>query len=449
MERRRTAVIGAALVLRVALDLAGVGGVPTVPVAGALVAVVALAAGNDLFAGIRHRSSAAIAGFAGILVLSALRTDTLSPYWLGLYLSPFVVYLAARSVQREAAWRWTWMVGAVATVPLLLDLLALATGQPADHVVNGYPRLLGAYANPHSHAVALAVFASIGLLWLEVETDRMRGVGAALLVVSLAFLGLTWVRTAMLMLAVHTAVFLALRRRWPWLAVGAGLAVVAFLASPGLRDRFGDLVAVLSGTAPEQGWGAVGSWRFAIWQDAVAKFSETGRWLTGLGLGAHHTLHKDLDPHSEVLTLLFQAGVLAPALWYLALGTAVAEAVAGRGQDGSNRAMAFGDHAIAWGIAIGLAAPISNDVLPRMTLVWWVFAGLGASARGVGSTLHDQPGSEGGGQRDGQVVVDPLGEQLGDGPEQRGHQGDLEAVLGVEQQQDEPGGQGSEGGEGQ
>jgi len=147
------------------------------------------------------------------------------------------------------------------------------------------------------------------------------------------------------------------------------------VTSAELQERFADVVAVLTASAPDQGWLSLGSWRGRIWIETTETFLGHGPWtaLTGLGLGEHIGLHKDLGPHSEILSLWFQAGVLAPLLWLaLVLGAALAV--------GQLPRHPVRDHAIALGVAVALTAPLSNDVLTRQTLVWWTFAVLGAAS---------------------------------------------------------------------
>jgi hypothetical protein len=389
------------LAARVLLDLAhasGVGGLATVASAVVLLGMLGLVV-LALRDRVYHPAVYAIAPLVAVLT-QAGSPDLASGRWLALFLGPAVVLLATAAWTGPLdGWRWSHWVAGAALIPLVWDGWAWLTGQPASFVLNDYPRLLGGYANPHTHAVALAVFVSIGLLWAEAGRGRERWLGAGLAAVALLFLGLTWVRTAMLMVVVQGVVYLWLQGRRRWLLSGAVLVLVLVLAIPGLRDRFFDIGLLLSGTPPEGGWGAIGSWRFRIWAESFAAFAEHGpmAWLFGLGLGAQHTLHKHLDPHSEVLALLYQAGVLAPFCWYAMI---VIAGWAARPTGVGGRADAFRAHAVGWAAAVGFCAPISNDVLTRVTLTWWVFAALGAASG------KREPGAHSSGERDREVVVD-------------------------------------------
>lgn len=440
--QRLGAVIGAALVTRVLLDLSG--GDVGAPVSGALLLLVGGLALSPRAAPAPRSVVLAAAAFGLLLLLAAARgTDPL--YWTALYGGPAVLALAASRLPTDHGPRWATALALAAALTLAWDAVALATGQPATFVLNGYPRLLGGYANPHTHAVALALFASLGAVGLEVAPSRARPAAAGLLVLSTAFLGFTWVRTAMLMLTVQLVAWLALRGHRKPLAALPVLALLALALSPGLRDRFSDVAAVLSGTAPDGGWAALGSYRGAIWAECWATFSAHGpsALLVGLGTGAHHGLHpKGLDPHSEWLTLWAQGGVLLPVAWYALLATLGVRAVQLAPTRPTVAQQALAHHAAAWALALALTAPLSNDVLPRATLGWAVFALLGLSAGG-------QPGPEGRRHRDGQVVVDAEGEQLGSRPEDGSDQRDLEAQLRVPEGRGGPGRREAEGHEGQ
>ena len=412
MELPVARILGVCLAVRVLGDLAhGVGGGGLAVGFSGLTVLVALGLVlREGLAGRRPTGWLPVALFAAVLLQAADPSlDTVRS--LMLYLGPPALFLvAARWGNPGWGWRWSRGLAIAATVPLAWNLAAWLSGQPAANVLNDYPRLLGGYASPHAHAVAMAVFVSIGLLWAEGGRGRERGIGAALLVAAATCLLLTWVRTALLMVSVQAAVYLWLRGRRRWVLLGSAPALVLALSIPGVADRFSDIGRVLSGTAPPDGWSAIGSFRIGIWADMLTAFVEHGvaAWGVGLGLGEHHSLHRGLDPHNDVLTLLFQAGVLAPVLWYAVLGRA---GWASRPIGDAVRGDAFRAHAVAWAVAVAVCAPLSNDVLSRVTLGWWVFAALGAASG------KDEPRSDGGGQGNGEVVVDPSGEDLGGGAE--------------------------------
>lgn len=373
--------IGLGLVARVWLDLAPGLGLPwlAAPLSALLLILVAVAVDwRDPAALVREEPWAA--AFAVVIGLAAIRSDD-PLYWTGLLLGPPLLLVAAGQAGVEAGRTWAGWVAAAAVVPVVWALVAWVAGQPAEHVVNGYPRLLGGYGSPHAHATALVAFAAIGLWWTRdprVEVSRLAWV--ALGVVGALMLA-TWVRTALGMVAVACAVVAARNGRWRELGGATALAVVVVAVVPGLRDRFGELAAALAGRPPTGGWGAFGSFRGTIWVDAWRSFLEHGPLAVGagLGLGAHQGLHRDLDPHSDLSSLWFQAGLLAPVTWLGMVGHAARRAL--RGPD-----RAFGEVAAALAVAMVVAAPFSNDVLPRATLTWWAFAALG-SAKGRSGAL--------------------------------------------------------------
>jgi hypothetical protein len=68
-----------------------------------------------------------------------------------------------------------------------------------------------------------------------------------------------------------------------------------------------------------------------------------------------------------------QGGVLMSVTWFALVGACTLHAH-------KLPSHPMRDHAVGWGVAILLCAPLSNDVLTRVTLVWWVFAVLGAAS---------------------------------------------------------------------
>jgi hypothetical protein len=167
----------------------------------------------------------------------------------------------------------------------------------------------------------------------------------------------------MLLAGIAVAVGLG-RRRSSALWVLAALGSIAAVGA--LRSRFADVLAVLTWTPPEGGWEALGSFRVAIWTDAVTGWVAQGPIVVilGRGLGGQMGLHRHLDPHSELLSLLFQVGV-AGTLVYLGLLGWLA------------RALLRSEHRhapLALGLLVGAAVVglVGNDVLLRPTVVWWI-----------------------------------------------------------------------------
>jgi len=321
------------------------------------------------------------------IVIGAFRApSTLGALTYGTHLALPVLWLAALAahpLQTRVVASWV----AIAGVPMVAGLGFAALGQPDAHVLHGWPRLVSGYGNVHTHAgVAVVVLISAGGLRLA-----GRRWAAAVMLAAVVCLALTFVRTAWLW-AVLSAVGLALaRRRWRWVAVAVFVGALLLLAS----GRFTDVVAVLLGTAPPGGWHAVGSFRGHIWSDSLASFWRGGagdRWL-GRGLGGHLGLHRHLEPHSGVLSLLFQLGPIGVVLW-AAWGAVTLRALWGRAAEDTEHGWVA---AVAFGLLLGAlaTAPLSNDWLARVTVQAWVWGAVGvAMARepaGTGATARPAP----------------------------------------------------------
>lgn len=352
--------------LRLAADLAWAvrlpGGWSGSQLAGGALALVALVAAAPTLGRIPGRPVAAAAGI--LLAVGAARASS----WPA----------AAANALHLAAPFGVWALGFTAGRPAIEDtwrraawapLLASAAAAPfvGPVVLDGWPRIVGAYGNLHGAATASAVVAASA--WLAAPRAP-RGPTVALALLATALLAGTLVRGPVVFLL--AALVLGGTSRWHR-AAAAALA----LASGGLvASRGSDLGAIVTGTPPPGGWGALGSHRLRIWGEATATFLSGPPLdvVVGRGLGGQLGLHRHLDPHQELLSLWFQLGVAGPLTW-IAAGLLAARAAG----PGPARGLV---------LATGLLSLLGNDVLYRPSLLWWVAgaAGLAAGARAVGGT---------------------------------------------------------------
>lgn len=370
MSQNWTRLLGGALCVRLVLDWTPFAGLRSALSAVILLGVIVCLV--QMRARLRNAPLLPwVIAFSFLVAANGLRATDDPVRWMALYIGPWLMLLAGSLAPSDAWWRWSRALMWLAIPAFVWALWGLAAGQPATFILNGYPRLLGAYANPHGHALMLVLWASVGVLWV----DRRQGgewLGAIVAFVAVVLLTFTWVRTAMLMLAIQGTVFFLLRGRRAPLIVGMVLLALTFGLSSGLQERFSDVFAVLSGQAPDAGWGAIGSHRVDIWREILTSFLALG-WsakLLGLGLGAHHGFHKALDPHSEVLALWIQLGVLGPVAWWGGLFR-FAWQLRRRSED------PLRCFALSWLVSILITAPISNEVLNRVTFAWWIWATIG------------------------------------------------------------------------
>jgi O-antigen ligase len=354
----------AALAGRLLLDLSWV----PLPVAHALTVVGAL---GFVVAGAPtarvHPMRHTMLAFAAVVCLLGPRSATLGTAVAGAHLLvPLGVLLGAHRLPS----RWSWAVLGAGLVPMGLSLAAWAAGQPDEHVLHGYPRLIGGFRNLHGHAVGMAVLTVLGVAAGSRRDGPTaeRAAAWALAAVAAMCLGASWVRTLWIFVALAVGVLWVRQRRWAVLGAGAVAVVLALVVSPSLQARFADLGAMLTLQAPEAGWGAVGSWRGRIWAESAAAWLSGPAhtvWL-GRGLGEHVGLHKHLDPHMEYLSLAIQLGPLGLLAW-LALAL-----------DALRRCLARSTHEahLAAGLLVAVLCTnaVSNDFLTRATLQWVTWA---------------------------------------------------------------------------
>jgi hypothetical protein len=207
------------------------------------------------------------------------------------------------------------------------------------------------------------------------------------------------VRTCWILVAGSFALWALLEKRWTLLAVGSLTAASALAVSPTLQERFSDIAHVLSGVPPAGGWRMIGSSRVHIWTDSFAQFASGGwsSFLFGNGLGGHMNLHKDLDPHCEYLTLLYQLGLAAP-LTYLWIFAAAAR-TAYRDPD------PLGRWVTAAVLMTAATSLISNDYLGRTTFAWGLWAAIAISGANAAKN-----GGNGGREHEGRTDAQRLGE---------------------------------------
>lgn len=402
MQRVCAGVLGAVLWLRVGVDL--VAEVPLGPLslgrwmglmtaAALLITFVALGLRDPRQRALSPSLRVALGVFAVGVALAAIRASSplASLRFVALALTPWLCFAVGRgSAGARDVDGWARGLLVVAAVPLGAD--AWAWWMDEWQVVNGIPRLVGAYSDPHPHATALWVFSTAACWTALRERGPWRWGALVVLGMSGVALALTWVRTVQLMAVIAVAGWAIHQRRWaPLVALGVA-AAVALGVSPTLRGRFADAllpVQVLMGEGDLQ---AFGSHRGHIWSDVVAGMIERGplAWLGGLGAGFERTLHRNLDPHSDLLSLWVQGGLAALLGWVAAV---VATAVRAGPKGSVERSFA-----VALMASTLVAAAASNDVWNHALLCAWTWALWGA--------LQEHPGTGGSGQRDGQVVVE-------------------------------------------
>ncbi len=286
------------------------------------------------------------------------------------------------------------LVTAICGVPVLVSLYYLAAGQMNEFVLDGYNRLIGGYKNLHNHALMMMFITGIGFFWLQhVRSVRWTVIFGLYTLAAATCLYFTYVRTALLGLAVGTAVFLWVSgRRRPLFVLGV-TTMVAIASSATLQDRFADLLLVFSSDIYESDRSQLGSGRLALWSVSMGEFLKypLGDIFLGLGLGKHAMLTAPLysahyydpkvgyiDPHNDYLSMLYQMGPVAP-LAYIAMQIQVIRyGLKLRRLSDDPWARDFGAYMVAMCVTAFAANFVSNAFVSRVTLGWyfWGLAGI-------------------------------------------------------------------------
>lgn len=314
--------------------------------------------------------------FALVVLLGLVRApDPLVGLRLSVkYLSPFVVLLAYVSVLTERRHqRWTLRFtmatgGAVA----LVSLWAGWAMPGAWTTMNATPRLLGLYADPHTHSLTMACVSVLGLFFaVHGETRAVRRTGVGVALVAAAALSLTSVRTGVVFWALA-----AMGALWPTgrvRAVGVGLGGFAILlvTNADLLARFGEASVLWSWNPPPGGWGELGTGRVSMWSKSFSAFVEEGPIAIafGMGLGGHRTFWKGVDPHNEYLVLWYQLGPLGVLSYVWLLAATIGSGLRATANE-SQWARALGHLTAAFGIGVLVTNAMSNAFLARVTPAW-------------------------------------------------------------------------------
>jgi hypothetical protein len=283
---------------------------------------------------------------------------------------------------------------AVGVIPVSLALWHLASGQMSHTVIDGYHRLIGAYKNLHNHALMEMFISSMVIWWvLQLKSGKRRFGMALYLGASLLCLYLTYVRTALVALAVFLAVFMYLTDRKRVLVLGI-FAVGTFVAvNPDMQDRFKDIIEfVMPDPDNLTSRRKLGSGRLGLWTSSFKEYLRypLGDILLGLGFGKHWLLtreyfnpyalaqHGYVDPHSDYLTMTYQVGPIATLSYIWMQLTAVRCAFKVRRWSDDPWAKNFAVYIIALACASFVANSISNAFINRTTLGWyfWGLAGI-------------------------------------------------------------------------
>jgi len=286
-----------------------------------------------------------------------------------------------------------FIVAAIGIIPLLLSLYHMGSGQMNQFTLHGYTRLLGAYKNLHNMALMTLFFVTIWTFWfLYVKSRLKRIVLLILMVLGTIALYKSYIRTGVLGLVVFMGCIPLLQGRYRVLAGAAGAAALMITFSPEIQDRFSDLLLVFDSDNIMLDKRALGSGRWGIWTMSMKEFLDrpTYEIILGPGLGEHRVMtmdwvkmfHKnivELDPHNDMLLLLYQIGPIGVGV-YLAMQWKVFSIARKMWKmpEADRFAKTLAIYTAAMTVMVFTANIVSNSFIHRTSPGWyyWCIAGL-------------------------------------------------------------------------
>jgi hypothetical protein len=335
--------------------------------------------------------------YLGLVALGAVRSRNLMGNIDNVvrYTVPIILFFMISIHFDKRALRKSLLVAiaAIGIIPLILSLYHMSQGQMSQFTLHGYTRLLGAYKNLHNMALMTLFFVSLWTFWFLYTRSRFKRV----LLLGLILLGTlamykSYIRTGVLGLAVFLVAIPLLQKRYRVLVAAAvvGALIVAF--NPDIQDRFSDLLLVFDNDNIMLDKRALGSGRWGIWSMSMTEFLARPSYeiILGPGLGEHRAMtmnwvkmfHKnvvELDPHNDMLLLLYQIGpfgvlvylimqwkvlVVAREIWHM--------------PDADRFAKTLAIYVGAMTLMVVVANMVSNSFIHRTSPGWyyWCIAGL-------------------------------------------------------------------------
>ena len=336
-------------------------------------------------------------GYVVLMVIAIARCDDIPRNLDSIvrYTSPFMLFFMIsihfdKELYRTSLLKWIAIIG---LIPITVSLWHYISGQMGQVELHGYNRLLGGYKNLHNMALMTLFFATIYIFWLWRAPHMFAALvfGGIALVVTFT-LYKTYIRTGLLGMAVFMTVFLAAYKRYRTLGVVLLGGVGFIMIDASMQDRFGDFMLIFDTDRIALDKRKLGSGRWGIWSMSMGKYLQQSPWdlILGLGLGGQramtidwvrlfHAKHTTLDPHNDMLLLLFQLGPLG-VMTYLGFQIqTVRYALKVRNAPESS---AFGRglavYVIALTATVFVTNSISNSFIHRTSPGWyyWCLCGL-------------------------------------------------------------------------
>jgi len=300
-------------------------------------------------------------------------------------------------VQRNDGLKVMRYLAFAGAIPILSSLYFLATGQMKDPEMSlhGIPRLLGGYKNLRHHGLIMLIISLLGVFqWAISETRKQQAIWGLYTLGAATCLYLTMIRSSLLPFVLALGLFSWLTdRKWILYILG-GAVLVGLTVSDTLQERFKDFVLIftLSRETEMEQLAKLGSGRYALWTSSFEAWMDKGifKQMLGLGFGAHTELTnstffafdiasgKDLDPHNDVLYILYDLGPLA-LFSYAGMTWVSIKACFTLHKIGHTwKEKQLGAMCACAMLALTLNNLLSNGTVKRVTIGWmfWIFAGI-------------------------------------------------------------------------
>jgi len=311
------------------------------------------------------------------------------------YISPLMLFFMVSIHFDKERYRFNLLkwIAIIGIVPLTLSLFHFATGQMGSVELHGYNRLLGGYKNLHNMALMTLFFVTIYVFWLGRAPHKFARLvfGGMVLLVTFT-LYKTYIRTGLLGLGVFITVFLVAYKKYRTLGGVLVGGIIFILLDPSMQDRFGDLSLMFDTDRVALDKRKLGSGRWGIWTMSFGKYMDQSPWdlILGLGLGGQrgmtidwvrlfHTKNRTLDPHNDMLLLLFQLGPFGVMIYLGFQVQVIRYALKLRNAAAASPfARSLAVYVIALTIMVLVTNSVSNSFVHRTSPGWyyWCICGL-------------------------------------------------------------------------
>ena len=336
-------------------------------------------------------------GYVTLMGIAALRADDIGGNIDSIvrYTSPIVLFfMISLYFDRQSLRRMGMLtIAAVGVIPVGVSLYYYMSGQMGVYSLHGYNRLLGGYKNLHNMALMTLFFTTMFIFWFTVVRSNFKSVVLlALTSVALFTLYKTYIRTGLLGFGVFMIALLIMMRRYRTLAVVLAMGGIFIAINTDMQDRFGDVLLMFDTDRVALDKRKLGSGRWGIWSMSMKEYMSQSPWdlILGLGLGGQrmmtldwvkmfHSKHITLDPHNDLLLLLYQIGPMGVAVYLGFQWQVVRHAlIIRRDPDADRFAKLLATYGIALTATVLVTNAVSNSFVHRTSPGWyyWCICGL-------------------------------------------------------------------------